>query len=102
MKKALIVFSLALAAGLAACAMPNTVVKSQTDRPGIAVQGAPQGATLVLDGVSMGETEKFDGEPGFLPVEPGTHTVAVKDASSNVVFERKVFVEGSLKVLKVN
>jgi hypothetical protein len=101
MKKALIVFSLVLMAGLPACAMPNTVVKSQTDRPGIAVQGAPQGATVFIDGLSMGEAEKYDGEPGFLSVEPGTHMVIVKDASSKVVFERKVFVEGSMKVLKV-
>jgi hypothetical protein len=90
----------ALATALA-CAGPSTVVKTVDTRPGIAVVGAPSGSALFLDGLPMGNPAAFDGDPGVLRVEPGTHLVEIK-VDGKVVFTQKVFVESELKTVKVH
>jgi hypothetical protein len=90
----------ALAAAVA-CAGPTTVVRTVDTRPAIAVVGAPSGSTLLLDGVSMGEAASFDGNPGVLRVEPGTHEVQIQ-LGGRAVFTQKVFVESELKTVVVH
>jgi hypothetical protein len=88
-----------IATGLA-CAGPSTVVKTVDSRPAIAVVGAPSGSALFLDGLPMGDPSAFDGDPGVLRVEPGTHLLEVK-VDGKTIFTQKVFVEGELKTVKV-
>jgi hypothetical protein len=99
MRKLLIV---ALALSLTACAMPSTTVRTTDTRPSLAFEGAPGGATVYVDGLAMGEAEKYDGQPGVLVVEPGTHLVTVKNRDGSIILERKVFLESEIKTLKVN
>ena len=87
---------------LAGCAMPSTVVMTPDTRPSIAIEGAPPGAVLFLDGVRVGEANLYDGQPNVLRVEPGTHTVTVRAANGAELLDRKVFVESELKTLKVH
>jgi uncharacterized lipoprotein YajG len=87
---------------LAGCAMPQTVVRTVDNRPSIAVQGAPRGTVLFVDGQGVGEAAAFDGDPTVLRVEPGTHEVDVRDAAGNVLFRQKVFVESELKTIQVH
>jgi len=87
---------------LAACSMPSTVVKTPDTRPGLAFEGAPEGAVLFLDGVRTGPASQYDGQPNVLRVEPGTHHVTIKGADGSVLLEQKVFVESELKTLKVH
>jgi len=86
---------------LAACSMPNTTVRTTDTRPGIAIDGAPDGAILYVDGQRVGEANKYDGQPNVLVVEPGTHTVVVKGADGAPLFDRKIYVESDLKPIKV-
>ena len=86
----------------AACAMPSTVVRTPDTRPGIAIEGAPAGAILFVDGVRVGEAILYDGQPNVLLVEPGTHTVAVKGADGAELLDQKIFVESELKTIKVH
>ena len=86
----------------AACAMPSTVVRTPDTRPSLAVEGAPAGAILFVDGVRVGEAILYDGEPNVLLVEPGTHTVTVRAADGTELLEQKVFVESERKTLKVH
>lgn len=93
---------LLLAAFLSACAMPATSVRTTDTRPGLAFEGAPEGATVHVDGLAMGEAAKYDGNPGFLLVEPGTHRVSVTARDGAVLLDRSVYVESEIKTLKVH
>ena len=91
------------AAALAAlaCAGPTTVVRTVDTRPAIAVVGAPPGSVLLLDGVSMGDPAAYDGNPGVLRVEPGTHVVEIV-VGGKPTFTERVFVESELKTVRVH
>jgi hypothetical protein len=91
----------AVIATLAACAGPTTVVKTVDTRPAIAVTGAPSGSILFLDGLQLGDPSAWDGNPGVLRVEPGTHLVEIR-VDGRPIFTQKVYVEGELKTIKVH
>ena len=86
---------------LAACAGPSTVVHTVDNRPAIAVVGAPAGAVLFVDGAQVGDAAAYDGNPGVLRVEPGTHLVEIR-VGGQPAFSQKVFVEGELKTVRVH
>jgi len=87
---------------LVACSMPATTVRTPDTRPSFAIEGAPDGAVLFVDGVRIGEANRYDGQPDVLLVEPGTHTVTVRAADGAPLYERKVYVESELKTIKVH
>jgi hypothetical protein len=99
MKIGLIVF---LALALCSCAMPSTTVRTTDTRPSLAFEGAPEGAKVYIDGLLVGDAEKYDGQPGVLIVEPGTHQIAVKGRDGSLLMERKVYVESETKTIKVH
>ncbi len=87
---------------LSGCSMPGTTVRTTDTRPGLAFEGAPDGSTLYVDGMKIGDPNQYDGQPNVLTVEPGTHVIVVKGADGAPLFERKVYVESELKTLKVH
>jgi hypothetical protein len=92
----------ALALSIAACAMPSTTVRTTDTRPSLAVEGAPRGSQLFVDGNSVGDARTYDGRPAVLVVEPGTHVVDVRDTSGKVIFRQTVFVESETKTIQVH
>jgi hypothetical protein len=80
--------------------MPSTVVRSVDDRPTLAFKGAPDNAILFVDGIDMGPAAQYDGDPKVLTVEPGTHNVLV-NIGAETIFEKRVFVESSLKTITI-
>jgi len=97
MKRLLLVAALA-----AACAGPSTTTRTTDSRPSLAIEGAPRGSQLFVDGNPMGDAGDYDGHPAVLRVEPGTHVVDVRDARGNVVFSQTVFVESETKTIQVH
>jgi len=87
---------------LCACAVPSTTVRTTDTRPSLAFEGAPEGAKVYVDGLLVGDAEKYDGQPGILLVEPGTHQISVKGRDGSVLMERKVYVESEIKTIKVH
>lgn len=85
---------------LCSCAMPVTTVRTVDDRPTLAIKGAPENATLFIDGLNMGLANAFNGDPAVLTIEPGTHVVRVA-VGATVIYEQRVFVESSLKTIVV-
>lgn len=69
--------------------MPTTQVVSGAERPAIAIKGAPDGAELYLDGVSMGVANRYDGARQTLVVEEGVHVVELR-AGGQVLMSRKI------------
>jgi len=82
------------------CTMPSTVVKTVDDRPSVAIVGAPPEALLFIDGINMGQAVQYNAEPNVLTLEPGTHAVRVV-AGDQVLYDQKVFVESSLKTIRL-
>lgn len=95
-------FLAAAAFMLAACAMPSTTVRTTDTRPSLAIEGAPSGSLLLVDGNRMGDANAYNGQPAVLRVEPGTHVVEVQDSSGRVVFRQTVFVESETKTIQVH
>ena len=84
---------LLLAAMLSACALPHTEIRSGTQRPSLAIIGAPMGSTLLVDGVTMGDASQYDGHRQVLTVEEGLHTVVI-ELNGTVLRTQKVYAAG--------
>lgn len=85
-----LLMTIAMAATLAGCAMPATTVKTGSLRPALAVQGAPAGAMLYVDGLQVGEAARYDGKAQKLLIEEGTHTVEIRQGGT-VLHAQRVF-----------
>jgi len=93
----------AAALTMAACATtPSTTVHTTDTRPSLAVEGAPSGSQLFVDGNVVGDAAAYNGRPAVLRVEPGTHVVVVRDTSGKVIFKQTVFVESETKTIQVH
>jgi hypothetical protein len=88
-------------AGTVACAGPTTIVRTVDTRPAIAVVGAPPGSVLLVDGIALGDPSAYDGHPGVLRVEVGTHVIEIQ-IDGHPAFTERVFVESELKTVKVH
>jgi hypothetical protein len=84
------IIALALAASLAACALPNTEVRTGAVRPALAVQGAPAGAMLYVDGLQIGEAAQYNGVARKMLIEEGVHQVEVRQGGT-VLLTQKIF-----------
>jgi uncharacterized membrane protein len=98
MKKIIFFSLLTLILFLCSCSMPTTTVRTVDDRPTLAFKGAPEGALLYIDSLSMGPAGQYNGEPTVLTIEPGTHTVRVT-LNNETIYEQRIFVESSLKII---
>jgi hypothetical protein len=60
-----------------ACAYGTDTTRAVNEPPLLVVSGAPEGATLFVDGIAFGAVEKYDAET---PVEvlPGAHVVEIR------------------------
>ena len=76
---------------LASCTLPQTVVNTGAAQPSLVVKGAPVGSILYVDGLAMGPTEKYNGNPGVLAVLEGVHQVEIRQGTA-VLFHDKAFV----------
>lgn len=83
-----ILMTFALAAMMAGCALPTTEVKIGAARPALAVQGAPAGSSLYLDGLLIGDAAQYDGATRKLMIEEGVHKVEVKHAGTVLVAQQ--------------
>jgi len=96
----LIILSAVLLQG---CTYPDPAKVEQKDsRPAIGVSGAPEGATLYLDGLKMGMASEFDGEKNVVLVESGKHLIEVQAADGKVLLSEIVLLSSSTtKILTI-
>lgn len=90
------------AALLAACASPVTVLSSGSARAALAIAGAPAGATVVLDGVALGDAARFDGVAGVLALEPGMHRLEVRNAATPVYSSEVYLGSGETRTIGID
>jgi hypothetical protein len=84
---------LVAASALTACALPHSGTRSGTQRPSLAIIGAPPGAQLRLDGVLIGDATQYDGHGQILTIEEGMHTVLIESQGA-VLYTAKVYAAG--------
>ncbi|CAN5311420.1 hypothetical protein BH10PSE4_BH10PSE4_17040 [soil metagenome] len=89
--------ALALAFALAGCAYPVTTVEQGSASAVLFVPTAPLDASLLVDGVIVGQAASFDGKRTVLPVQPGKRHVVVRGASG-VLFDKYIYVGAGSKV----
>lgn len=86
---------------LAACALPQTTVKSGSSQPGLLVKGAPDGAMLIVDGLDLGAAKQFNGRPKVLAILEGAHKVSVR-LGSELLYDEKIFLDaGETKSVEI-
>ena len=85
-----------------ACTYPVQQVQQVEERPLIVVEGAPEGAHLLVDGIDAGLASSFSGEEAALRVLPGRHVVEVVHGGRSL-YRKEVFVgSASTKVIRVS
>jgi hypothetical protein len=90
-----------LALALSACALPQTTVRTGALQPGLIVQGAPSGAVLYVDGLSMGYAQQFDGNPKVLAVLEGVHTLEIHQGTTVIFHDKALFSNGETHPIKL-
>lgn len=88
-----IIIALALAATLSACSLPVTETKTGVVRPTLAIQGAPAGAVLYVDGLAMGDAAQYNGNEKRLFIEEGVHQVEVH-LNGTVLIAQRLLASG--------
>ncbi|WP_233236313.1 hypothetical protein [Bordetella sp. LUAb4] len=63
---------------LTACSLPKTSVSSGSERPTLAITGAPAMSTLLVDGIVIGDATRYDGRNNIVKIEEGTHRVSIQ------------------------
>lgn len=84
----ILVLSLALG-----CQEPRTSISIPESRPRILIQQAPADAIVLVDGKEVGQARNFNGNPGVLLIEAGTHLVEVR-LGDQVLISQRVFLGG--------
>lgn len=95
-----LILILGFAMALAGCSLPTTTIRSADNRPSISIAGAPDDATLKVDGVVVGKAVDYDGDPQVLLLEPGTHRITVEQGGA-VVYDQLIFVNSESKRINV-
>ena len=87
---------------LSNCSLPITIVETGDSRPVLAIKGAPQNSKLYIDGLMVGNTNDYNGNPRVLLIEPGTHEVSIKTSEGNSIYNQMIFVKSGLKTITIN
>lgn len=100
MKRLITGFFLVLAfVWVTSCTYPNSKVTRGENRPALAIEGAPVGSVLEVDGINHGDASVYNGDPTTLLIEPGSHKVRVLQGT-NVLLSQDVYVSnGETRIL---
>lgn len=82
------------------CSYPRTNVDAVDSRPTLCFMNAPEGAIVLVDGLSMGQASAYNGKPKVLTVLPGTHEVEIVLGGA-VLLKQTIFVQSENKTIVV-
>lgn len=92
-----------IAAAAASCAVkyPETRTDTVDERPQLVVANAGEGAVLIVDGVTIGPAQNFDGKPGALRLPEGTHVVEIQQNGVSVLKETVFLTDAVTRTISV-
>ena len=95
-------FLLILIISLFSCyGLPKTTVRGVGNEGQFQITVVPETAEVYVDGNYVGLAKDLDGNPGYLELSSGTHTVEIK-MTGYQPYSRDVYSSGSLQTIKVN
>ena len=86
--------------GFFGCGTPKEVTVGKGNEGLLMILCKPSDAEVFVNGVSMGEANRFDGKPGYIMLESGTHKIEIKKEGYAPYF-REVFSSRSLQTIDV-
>jgi hypothetical protein len=85
---------------LASCTAPHSEVKGASNNGLFALFVDPGSAEVYVDGVGVGEADRFDGKPGYLEIASGTHRLELRKAGY-LTWTRDVYSSNAVQELHV-
>lgn len=83
------------------CQEPRTSTSIPESRPRIMIQQAPQASVVFVDGKEVGQAKDYNGEPGVLLMEAGTHLVEVRLGYQVLISQRVFLGGGELRTISI-
>ncbi|HHT9146992.1 MAG TPA: PEGA domain-containing protein [Candidatus Wunengus sp. YC61] len=100
MMKNSILLSLVLILVLMGCGTPKEATIGVGNEGAIKIVCNPADAEVFIDGASMGEVNRYDGNPGYIKLSSGTHKVEIKK-EGYAPYSRDVYSSKSLQTIEV-
>jgi len=85
---------------LMGCGTPREATIGVGNEGALKIVCDPSDAEVSIDGVSMGEANRYDGKPGYIKLSSGTHKVELKKEGYAPYF-REVYSSKSLQTIDV-
>jgi uncharacterized protein YcfL len=89
-----------LAALLASCAAPRTVVRTEDQSGSVVFKVKPSGAEVSVDGSDVGKARDFDGTSSVLKLSQGTHVIRLSSPGRQD-YETKVYIDNTQEVVQI-
>ena len=99
MRKNIFLFSLLILI-LMGCGTPKEATIGVGNEGAIRIVCNPSDAEVFIDGGSMGEANRYDGNPGYIKLSSGTHKVEIKK-EGYAPYSRDVYSSKSLQTIEV-
>jgi len=78
-------------AALASCSYPQAQVSTVDTRPHLSIAGAPAGAQLVIDNVSLGAAADYAPGSREIALDHGTHHVVITNGGT-VLYDNSIYL----------
>jgi hypothetical protein len=99
MKRIGLLFVVLVLVGLG-CGTPKEATLGVGNEGTLRILCEPSDAKVFVDGVSMGEANRYDGKPGYIKLSSGTHKIEIKKEGYDP-YIREVYASQSLQTIEV-
>jgi uncharacterized lipoprotein YajG len=89
-----------LAALLASCAAPRTVVRTEDQSGSVVFNVKPSSAEVSVDGSDVGKARDFDGTASVLKLPAGTHIIRLSSPGRQD-YETKVYIDNTRESIQI-
>jgi hypothetical protein len=91
----------ALALGVSGCKRPWKRAEPVDTRPQIAVANASAKAVLVIDGITIGPANAFDGKEATVRVSKGTHVIEILESGRLIYTETVTLADDITRTITI-
>lgn len=99
MKKTMLL-SMVLILILLGCGTPKEATIGVGNEGTIRIICNPGDAEVFVDGVSMGDVNRYDGNPGYIKLSSGTHKIEIRK-EAYAPYTREIYAGKSLQTIEV-
>ncbi|MDY6855387.1 MAG: PEGA domain-containing protein [Thermodesulfobacteriota bacterium] len=100
MNNAVFLLSFILTLFLAGCGTPKESTFGVGNEGTLRIICSPNSAKVFVDGVSMGKANRYDGDPGYIKLDSGTHRIEIRK-EGYIPYTKEVYSSRSLQTIEV-